>query len=233
MIRGILWLTASWQHSGDHLQTQIDLLGKFPVARQGSPAIRPYLVQGDSPAVPVTLLDEHHRLDRGGHPRRTYKKALERFAHDYLATLKPMTQVRYRASFRQLASVLDTLYLDEITCGRLADYASARMKGGPKGATVRRDLAALSCLCSCAVAWDYIDANPVKQFSKRHIKESRHRTTYPTSEQVDRLVTHSSLMAGRTIRFLAEECDKGGLRAGMVAGVNPASRGQVDQNQDL
>ena len=80
----------------------------------------------------LRLLDEHHRLDRGGHPRRTYKKALERFAHDYLATLKPMTQVRYRASFRQLASVLDTLYLDEITCGRLADYASARMKGAPR-----------------------------------------------------------------------------------------------------
>jgi hypothetical protein len=51
---------------------------------------------------------------------------------------------------------------------RLADYASDRMKNGTKGATVRRDLATLSCLCSCAAAWDYIDANSVKQFSKRH-----------------------------------------------------------------
>jgi hypothetical protein len=100
------------------------------------------------------LLDEHHRLDRGGRPRRTYTEALERFVHDYLPTLKPMTQVRYRTSFRQLAATFGTLYLDEITRGRLADYASARMKGGTKGATVRRDLATLSCLCSCAVAWD-------------------------------------------------------------------------------
>lgn len=129
---------------------------------------------------------------------------MERFAHDYLPTLKPMTQVRYRTSFRQLAPTFTNLYLDEITRGRLADYASARMKGGTKGATVRRDLAALSCLCSCAVAWDYIDANPVKQFSKRHIRESAPRTTYPTTEQVDRLVNHASPMAGRIIRFLAE-----------------------------
>ena len=38
------------------------------------------------------LLDEHHRLDRGGRPRRTYKEALERFTYDYLPTLKPSTQ---------------------------------------------------------------------------------------------------------------------------------------------
>jgi hypothetical protein len=45
------------------------------------------------------------------------------------------------------------------------------MKAGTKAATVRRDLATLSCLCSCAVSWDFIDANPVKQFSNRHIRE--------------------------------------------------------------
>jgi hypothetical protein len=48
------------------------------------------------------LLDEHHRLDRGGRPRRSYKEALERFTYDYLPTLKPRTQERYRTSLRQL-----------------------------------------------------------------------------------------------------------------------------------
>ena len=57
---------------------------------------------------------------------------------------------------------------------------------------------------SCAVSWDYIDANPVKQFSKRHIRESPPRTTYPTAEQVDRLVANARPMTGRIIRFLAE-----------------------------
>ena len=161
------------------------------------------------------LLDEHRRLDRGGNPRRTYKEALERFTNDYLPTLKPRTQERYRTSFRQLNAVFGNLYLDEITRGRLADYASDRMKAGIKGATVRRDLATLSCLCSCAVSWDYIDTNPVKQFSKRHIRESPPRTTYPTAEQVDRLIANAPPMAGRIIRFLAET----GMRQEEVCGL--------------
>jgi integrase/recombinase XerD len=72
------------------------------------------------------LLDEHHRLDRGGRPRRTYKEALERFTYDYLPTLKPSSQTRYRTSFWQLNAVFGSLYLDEITCARLADYARER-----------------------------------------------------------------------------------------------------------
>src|SRR4051794_36794645 len=126
------------------------------------------------------LLEEHRRLDRGGRPRHTYQEALDRFAVEYMPTLKPASQRRYRASFRQLAGTFGELYLDEISRGRLADYATMRLKGGTKGPTIRRDLAALSCLCSCTIAWDWADTNPVRQFGKRHIKESPPRTTYPT-----------------------------------------------------
>ncbi len=150
------------------------------------------------------LLDEHRRLDRDGRPRRTYREALDRFWAEYLPTLKPATQRRYRVSFRQLAGTFGGLHLDEITRGRLADHVTARLKAGAKGATVRRDLAALSCLCSCAVAWDWLDANPVRQFGKRHIRESAPRTTYPTVEQVERLVAHAPPMPGRMIRLLAQ-----------------------------
>ncbi|GGC45523.1 integrase [Siccirubricoccus deserti] len=150
------------------------------------------------------LLDEHRRLDHGGRPRRTYREALERFSTDYLPTLKPSTQSRYRTSFRQLAAAFGDLYLDEINRSRLADYATARLKAGAKGATVRRDLATLSCLCSCAVTWDYSDLNPVRQFSRRYIRESAPRTAYPSVEQVERLVENAPAMAGRIICFLAQ-----------------------------
>jgi integrase/recombinase XerD len=150
------------------------------------------------------VLEEHRRLDRGGRPRRSYKDALERFTLDYLPSLKPRTQERYRTSLRQLHASFGDLHLDEITRARLADYASDRMRAGAKGATVRRDLATLSCMMSCAVAWDYIDANPVKQFSKRHIRESQPRTAYPNRRQIDELVAHARPMTGRAIRFLAE-----------------------------
>ena len=98
-----------------------------------------------------------------------------------------------------------------------------------------RDLATLSCLCSCAVSWDYIDISPVKQFSERHIRKSPPRTTYPTTAQVDQLVANAPVMAGQVIRFLAEtrmwQEDVCGLE--WSQGVDPAARGQVDQDQDL
>jgi integrase/recombinase XerD len=150
------------------------------------------------------LQAENQRLDRGGKPRRTYKEALERFFADYMPSLKPRTQSRYRTTFRKLAVPFGDLYLDEITRGRLADYATQRLKDGVIGATVRRDLATLSILCSCAVSWDWLDANPVRQFNKRHIKESPPRTTYPSCEQVDKLVASGSPMVGRIIRFLSQ-----------------------------
>ncbi len=150
------------------------------------------------------LQQEHGRLDRGGRPRRTYKEAVQRFWAEYVPALKLRSQERYRSSFRQMQGAFGDLYLDQITRGRLADYAAARLRSGTTGATVRRDLAALSSLCSCAVAWDWIDVNPVRQFSKRHIRESKPRTTYPTDEQVEKLVAHASPTVGRVIRFLAE-----------------------------
>lgn len=107
------------------------------------------------------LLDEHHRLDRGGRPRRTYKEALVRFTVAHPPTLKPRTQEQYRTSIRQLNDAFGGLYLDEITRARLADFASHGMTTGAKGATVCRDLAMLSCVCSCAVAWDYVEASRV------------------------------------------------------------------------
>jgi integrase/recombinase XerD len=150
------------------------------------------------------LLEEHRRLDRDGRPRRTYHEALERFCTEYLPNLKPTTQRRYRGNMRQLAPMFGGLHLDEITRGRLADYVTARLKGGAKGATVRRDLAMLSCLCSCAIIWDYLDTNPIRQFGKRHLKESPPKTTYPTVEEVERLVAHAPSTAGRIIRLLAQ-----------------------------
>ena len=44
----------------------------------------------------------------------------------------------------------------------------------------------------------------VRQFGKRHIREAPPQTTYPTTEQVERLVAHAAPMAGRIIRLLAQ-----------------------------
>lgn len=150
------------------------------------------------------VLEEHRRLDRGGRPRRSYQEALERFASEYLPTLKPSTQARYRESFKHLTPRFGDLFLDEVNKGRLSDFVTARKKEGVTGATIRRDLATLSCMFSCAVAWDLAELNPVRQFSKKHIREAPPRTSYPSEEEVERLVAHAPPMIGRLIRLLAQ-----------------------------
>jgi integrase len=118
--------------------------------------------------------------------------------------LKPTTRRRYETSFRMMEAAFGGLHLDEITRARLADFASSRLRGGAGAATVRRDLNTLSGMMACCMTWDWIDENPVRRFSRRHLREAPPRTTYPSAEQVDRLVAAASPMAGRIIRFLSE-----------------------------
>jgi integrase len=54
------------------------------------------------------------------------------------------------------------------------------------------------------VTWDWLDANPVRAFSKRHLREAPPRTAYPSDEQVAQLVAQASPMLGRLIIFLAQ-----------------------------
>lgn len=150
------------------------------------------------------MIEEHRRLDRGGRPRRAYREALERFCVEAMPALKPTTQRRYGTSFRQLDPFFGSLLLDEINKTRLGEFVAARRRGGATGATIRRDLATLSGVCSCAVAWDYIDANPVSVFDRRHLKEAPPRTSYPSDADVRRLVGRAAPMMGRIVLFLAQ-----------------------------
>ena len=150
------------------------------------------------------LLEEHRRIGRGGRPRHSYSDALARFHVEYLPSLKPKTQERYRGSLRRFESYLSHLYLDQITKSVLADYVSARRVQGVTGATIRRDLATLSSLCSFAQAVDMIEINPVKTFSKRHIREAKPKTSYPTDAQIEVLVERAPQAMKLPIRFLAQ-----------------------------
>jgi integrase len=154
-------------------------------------------------------------LDRGGKPRRTYQEAIERFVTEYLPVLKHSTQRRYWVSLKQLQPHFGRLYLDEINKTRLSEYVSERKRGGTNNATIRRDLATMSCLFTCAITWDFVETNPVKNYGKRHLREAPPRTTYPSDAEIDRLVAHASVPAGRIIRFLAET----GMRQEEVCGL--------------
>ena len=149
------------------------------------------------------LLAEHHERDLDGRVRHTVAEAIGKFRAEYLPLLKPSTRVRYEVSFRQMRR-FEKLHLDEISRAALAEYASKRLLAGVTPATIRRDLNTLSGVMTCCVAWDWIEQNPLRKFSKRHLREAAPQTTYPAVEHVDRLVALSSPpMVGAIIRFLA------------------------------
>jgi integrase/recombinase XerD len=49
-----------------------------------------------------------------------------------------------------------------------------------------------------------IELHPVKQFSRRHIREAVPRTSYPSDTEIEHLVRSAPAMMGYAIRFLAE-----------------------------
>ncbi|WP_084327482.1 site-specific integrase [Salinarimonas rosea] len=150
------------------------------------------------------VLEEHRRLDRGERPHHTLDDALVRYRADYLPTLKPATRQRYEISLRQIAPALEGCLLSEVTKARLAEIVTSRRRAGASASTIRRDLTALSSVLSFAAALDMIEANPISQFSKRHLREPVPKTTYPSDAEIEHLVAHASPMMGRVILFLAQ-----------------------------
>lgn len=125
-------------------------------------------------------VEERRILDRGGRQRRTFQPSSERFVAEHFPTLKPSTQRRYRVSLKQLQPAFGRLHIDEINKTKFSDFVAARKRGGATNATIRRDLATLSCLFTCAITWDFIEINPVKIYGKRHLRDAPPRTSYPS-----------------------------------------------------
>jgi integrase/recombinase XerD len=133
------------------------------------------------------LLIEYATKARGDRPRHRYEDAVERFLSE--ATIKPGTRVAYRCCHTAFRPVAQDRYLDEIDRRVLGDFISRRKQAGMTDATIRRDLAFLSSLCTMAVRWGWLGTNPVTAFNKRALKASRPRTRFLTPAELDQLLT--------------------------------------------
>lgn len=130
---------------------------------------------------------ELERFDADGGPRRTFKETHERFAREHLVSLKESSVERYASSIVVLHKFFEHHYLDEITRGAISDYVSVR-KEKVSDTAIRRDLACLSSMMSCAVQWEWIKQNPLKGYSRRSLKESPPRTRYLSLDEFDALL---------------------------------------------
>jgi len=156
------------------------------------------------------LQEEHGRLARGGRPKRSFDEAMARFINEYMPGLKPSSAYRYMGSIRALEKHFGGAELGAIGKGMLAEYVSSR-KGKVSDTTIRRDIACLGSMLTCAVEWDWLEANPVKSFGKRSLKESPHRTRFLTDVEYKKLLESAGDL--RPIIIVAVET---GLRLGEI-----------------
>ncbi len=132
----------------------------------------------------------------GEKPRRTFDEATDKFIEEHIPTLKPKSAKRYAVSLGWLAQQFDGVKLDEITTGRLYEFEQTRYRAGASKPTIRRDLACLSSLMTCAMTWEWIDVNPVPAYKKARVKkglkESEPRTRYLDHDEERRLLAACS-----------------------------------------
>lgn len=99
----------------------------------------------------------------GEKPRRKFDEALERFIAEHMPLKRAGTYQRYATSIKQLIRFFEGAYLDEISSERLYAFELARRKE-VQTPTIRRDLACLRTMYSCAETWEWVNSNPVKAF---------------------------------------------------------------------
>lgn len=146
---------------------------------------------------------------RRGRPAYRYEDAMNRFIEEHIPTLRAGAQRRYFTSMRVLTPHFEGVELQDIGRGELSDFITARRQVA-KDATIRRDLACLSSMFACAVRWDWCDRNPVKDFDKKHVRESKPRVRYLTPEEYDAILA----AAPDDLRGIVVVLKETGLRLG-------------------
>jgi integrase/recombinase XerD len=99
----------------------------------------------------------------GEKPRRKFDEALERFIAEHMPLKRPGTYKRYSSSIKHLVLAFEGAYLDELGSERLYRYEMERRKS-VQTPTIRRDLACLRTIFSCAETWEWASVNPVKAY---------------------------------------------------------------------
>lgn len=144
----------------------------------------------------------------GDKPRRTFEATAERFIREHLTRIKPGAAKRYGVSLKPLAEHFGGKSLDQIKSAELSEFEGKRRIGGVTNSTIRRDLACLSSMLSCAIEWEWIEdaGNPVPAYMRRRAKrglaEGRPRTRYLTEAEEAKLLS-AATPAARDAMILA------------------------------
>lgn len=148
------------------------------------------------------LRAQYEKAEEQGRNRHGFGVAMNRFVEEHLPNMQPLAADRYMVSVRHLNKAFGDKYLDEITPRVLADYVSDRRatsKAQNKSlanATLKRDLACLSSMFSCAMGWEIAERNPVEAMDKRSLREPPGRVRFLTRAEYAELLAKAGALHG-------------------------------------
>ncbi|WP_170827091.1 tyrosine-type recombinase/integrase [Magnetovibrio blakemorei] len=137
-------------------------------------------------------MDTYKRWVREGRRYHIVQEMIDKYRVEHMPSLKITTRKSYAGNIRQLSPHFAHLDLEKISKGNITEFISARRRDGATSPTIRRDLSVFSSMLSCAVVWDWLDVNPVKNYDKRSIRENPPRIRYLTRGEYQRLVDAAS-----------------------------------------
>lgn len=189
----------------------------------GGRELRESLRTADRPLAEQRARKRLEELNRAswGDERRAWIAAVEAWADEAEASLRPQTIRRYGASLAAIGDLLEPLWLDEVTKPVLARIAA---RPGVTNATRRRDLTAVSVVLKAAEDRGWLESAPT--YSRRSIRERRDPIVLPEAGEVARLCAMLSPMLARLVRTL----ELTGLRLEEAGGLVWQ---QVDRNRKV
>jgi integrase/recombinase XerD len=150
----------------------------------------------------------------------TVREAAERFVEEHMITLKPKAVERYFTSLKHLNDHFGEMRLSEISRRDLYAFEQARRKmrsklgGKISPVTIKRDLACLSSIFSCAEVWEWMNGNPVKAYLRGRRQQGQIVESAPRNRYLDHAEERAILQyAGDNIRDALVFAIDTGLRA--------------------
>jgi integrase/recombinase XerD len=135
---------------------------------------------------------------RRGEERRAWPDAILGWAAAAPGQIKPNVIKRYRVSLRQVNSILEPLFLDQIDRKVLRSIAH---RVGVTNATRRRDLTAVSSVLSWCVAEGWLETNLAKQFDRTHLPERRDPIVLPETGDIAAVIAAAPGNLGKLARL--------------------------------
>jgi integrase len=129
---------------------------------------------------------ELERAANFGIERHRWQEAVTKYVAEIMpGAVKASTATRYLSSFRMVDPILGDLHLDQIDRRVVAKLAGRK---GPRNATKRRDLTAVSQVLRAAVSWGWMEINPARDYDRGVIPERRDPIRLPRDEDIDALI---------------------------------------------